>query len=116
MTCELQVIGLDRGIAMPLYVIAYHHGKDFARPKDGAKHMANWRAWMAGLGEAVVERGKPVGRSKMVGKGGVTDGGSLAGYTLVNAANMDAAVKMAQACPHLDIGSIEVAEAMDMEM
>lgn len=104
---------------MPNYIFAYRHGKDFARPKDGPKHMANWRAWMAGLGAAVIDRGKPVGKSKTVSAEGVSnDGGAspLAGYTIVTADNLDEAVKMAKACPHLDIGTIEVAEVMDMEM
>lgn len=104
---------------MPNYILAYHHGRDFARPKDGAKYMAKWRAWMGGLGEAVVDRGKPLGKSKTVSAGGVSDdGGSspLAGYTIVKASNIEEAVGMAKACPHLDIGTIEVAEVMDMEM
>lgn len=38
------------------------------------------------------------------------------GFSIVEAESMEAAVVMAQGCPHLDIGTIEIAEAMDMDM
>ena len=101
---------------MPNYVIAYHGGTKFASPAEGAKHMTKWRAWMGGLGDAVVNPGAPFGKSKTVSSDGVSDGGGpngLAGYSIMKADSMDAAVEMAKACPHLDIGTIEVAEAHD---
>jgi hypothetical protein len=103
---------------MPTFIFAYH-SRGGARPKDGAQHMARWRAWMSGMGDAVVDRGKPVSRSKMVSADGVSDDVGpypFGGYTVVRAASLDDAVKMAKGSPHLDIGTIEVAEAMDMEM
>ena len=50
----------------------------------------------------------------------MTDGSGskpLTGYSIVKAKSLDAALKLAKKCPHLDIGgSIVVAEVMDMEM
>ena len=52
-------------------------------------------------------------------RGGVSDdGGSnpLSGITVVKADSIDAAVEMAKGCPHLDHGTIEVVQMLDMEM
>ncbi len=104
---------------MANYVFAYHGGKMPESPEEGAKFMARWKAWVDGLGDASVNRGSPLGKSKTVSSGSVSDGGGsnpLSGYSVVNADSMDAAVKMAKGCPHLDNGTIEVAEVMEMEM
>jgi hypothetical protein len=82
--------------------------------------MTKWQAWSAGLGDAVIDPGMPVGPSKTVSANGVADdGGSnpLSGITVLQAETIEAACEMAKACPHVDIGgTIEVAQAMDMEM
>ena len=36
------------------------------------------------------------------------------GFSVVNADNIDAALTIARSCPHLRIGTIEVAEMMQM--
>lgn len=101
---------------MPKFVFAYHGSK---RPENPPQHMARWKAWVDGLGKAFVNPGVPVSKSKTVSSDGVTDGGGsnpLAGFSVVEADNMDAAIAIAKRCPHLDIGTIEVAEAMEMDM
>ncbi len=104
---------------MPNYVFAYHGGKKPESPEEGAKHMAKWKAWIGGLGDAVVNPGTPLGMSKTVSSGGVSDdGGSnpLLGFSIVKADSMDAALEMAKACPTLEIGgTLEVAEVMEMK-
>ena len=102
---------------MTNYIIAYHGGKKPDSPEEGAKHKAKWQAWVGGLGDAVVNPGTPLGKSKTVSSDGVSDDGgpnSLTGFSIVNANSMDAALEMAKACPFLDIGIIEVAEVMEM--
>ncbi len=102
---------------MSNYIFAYHGGKRPETPEAGAELMARWKAWMGGLGDALVNPGNPVGKSKTVSSGGVSDdGGSnpLSGFSIVKADSMDAALEMAKGCPHLDHGTIEVAEAMEM--
>jgi len=102
---------------MPNYVFAYHGGKEPESPDEGAKQMAKWKAWVDGLGEAVVNPGTPLGMSKTVSSGGVSnDAGSnpLTGFSMVKADSMHAALEMAGACPFLEIGTIEVAEVMEM--
>lgn len=105
---------------MPKFVLAYHTGPNFSPPADGPKHMEDWKAWMAGLGDAAVDPGLAVGPSKTVGPDGVADGGGanpLAGYTVVQADNIDAAIEIARACPHIALGgTIEVAPDMELPM
>ena len=105
---------------MQKFILAYHGGPSSMTPEEGQQHMANWKAWMDGLGDAVVDRGVPVGKSKTVSKDGVTDdGGSnpLSGITIIQAEDMDAALAMVTGSPHVTMGgTIEVAPAMDMSM
>ncbi len=103
---------------MPNYVFAYHGGKMPESPEEGAKHMAKWKAWVGGLGDAMVNPGTIMRKSKTVSTGGVSDdGGSnpLLGFSIVKADSMDAALEMVKGCPHFELGTIEVAEAMEMK-
>jgi len=104
---------------MSNYVFAYHGGKRPESPEEGAKHMAKWKAWIGGLGDAVVNPGTPLGKSKTVSSAGVSDdGGSnpMSGFSIVIADSMDAALEMAKECPLLEIGgTLEVAEVMEMK-
>ena len=103
---------------MSNYVIAYHGGKKPETPEEGAKHMEKWKAWVDGLGDAVVNPGTPLGKSKTVSSGSVSDdGGSnpMSGFSIVTADSMDAALEMAKKCPFLEFGgTLEVAEVMEM--
>ncbi|MBV1896853.1 MAG: hypothetical protein KUG70_10360 [Rhodobacteraceae bacterium] len=104
---------------MAQYIFAYHGGKTPETPQEGEKVMAAWTAWFEGMGTAMVQPGAPLGMSKTVKKSGVTDDGGanpVSGYTVVNAVDMDAAVKMAKGCPMVvdNSGSVEVAELLEM--
>ncbi|MCB1367602.1 MAG: hypothetical protein KDK00_07560 [Rhodobacteraceae bacterium] len=104
---------------MPKFIFAYHGGKAPDSPEEGQKAMQAWMAWFTGLGAAVVDGGHPAGMSQTVSKSGVAgDGGAnpISGYSLVNAADIDAAVAMAKGCPMVTdgSGSVEVAECLDM--
>ena len=105
---------------MSLFVFAYHGGPKSMTPEQGKAHMGKWMAWMESLGDAVVDRGQAVGKSMTVGPSGIEEGGGanpLSGFTVVQAKDMDAALKMATASPHIDVGgTIEVAPALDMAM
>ena len=80
--------------------------------------MEKWKAWIGSLGDAVVNPGTPLGKSKMVSPDGVLDDSgpnALTGYSIVKADSMDVALEMAKGCPFLDIGTLEVAEVMEMK-
>jgi len=105
---------------MPNFVLAYHGGKKFETQEEGMTHMTKWRAWSQNLGDAVIDPGVPVGMSKTVSAEGVVDNGGpnpISGITILQASSFDEVIEMTKACPHIDIGgSIEVAEAMNMDM
>lgn len=104
---------------MPNFLFVYHGGK---RPETQAeidKTMAHWGKWMQDNGPALVEPGNPVGMSKTVSSSGTADGGGAnpaSGYTVVKAADLDAACAIASSNPMVvdGSGSVEVAEIMEM--
>jgi len=101
---------------MPKYVIAYLGGKQAATAEARAAHMAKWKAWVDGLGHRMANPGTPLGQGKLVTMDGVSERGPnhLTGFSIVLADDMDAALEIARACPFLEIGTIEVAEAIEM--
>lgn len=104
---------------MPEFIFAYHGGKKPETPEEGEKVMAAWGAWFENMGAALKIPGAPVGMSKTVSAGGVADDGGanpLSGYTVINAASIDAATEMAKGCPMVvdGSGSVEVAEILEM--
>ncbi len=97
------------------FLFAYHGGEIPESPEEGAKHMAKFEAWVGGLGDAVVNPGHPLGKSKTVSSSGVSDDGgpnTLVGFSIVKADSMDAALEMAKRYPHLETGTVEVVEMM----
>ena len=105
---------------MPKFVLAFHGKPDIQSKEDGTALMVAWKKWSTGLGDAVVDPGMPLGTSRTIMANGVEDGGGsnpLSGITIIQAETMDAAVSMAGDCPHLSgTGTIEIAEAMQMDM
>ncbi|NNE83605.1 MAG: hypothetical protein HKN28_06510 [Alphaproteobacteria bacterium] len=102
---------------MPEFMFACHGGKKPETPEQGAELMAKWHAWIADLGDAMVNPGTPLGKSKTVSADGVADDGGanpLSGFSIVKADSMDAVLEMAKTCPFLEMGTIEVAETMEM--
>jgi hypothetical protein len=102
---------------MPKYIIAYRGEPKFESPQEGAVQMAKWKAWIGGLGDAVVNPGTPLAKGKLVSSRGVADNGEnrLTGFSMVLADNMDAAHELAQRCPHVEHGTVKVAEVMEMK-
>ena len=104
---------------MANYIIAYRGGRRPETPEEGAEHKAKWHAWVGGLGDAVVNPGTPLGKTRIVSSSGVSDDGGpdpMSGFSVVTADSMEAALEMATACPFLDVGgTLEVAEMMEMK-
>lgn len=105
---------------MPKYVLTYHGGKGMPETEEEqAELMATWGAWFETIGGDLVDGGNPIGASKTVNSdGSVVDGGGAnptTGYSIINAADLDAAVTVSKGCPVLaGEGSVEVSEAIDM--
>jgi len=101
---------------MSNYVFAYHGGKAPENPEEVAKYKAKWKAWVCGLGRVIVNPGTPLGNSRTISSRGVSDNGGsnpLSGFSIVKADSMNAAIEMAKRCPHLEHGTIEVAEVKE---
>jgi hypothetical protein len=100
---------------MPKFVFAYQGGGVPETEEAQQAVMAAWGAWYGELGSAIVDGGAPFGASAAVGGGAATSG--LSGYSVVEADDLDAALKMGQGCPVLnDGGRVEVYEALDVGM
>ena len=103
---------------MPHFIIAYLGGDKPESPEAGAQQMERWKAWLQELGTAVVNPGTPLGPSKIVSANGVADHQApdrLTGFTVVEADTLEAALDMAQSCPFLEMGSLQVAQMMEMQ-
>ena len=105
---------------MSKFVFLYTGGGMPESEEEQAAVMAAWGVWYTGMGEAVVDPGNPLGPVvKNIVPGGVVSDGAIgiqpSGYSIVNAASMDAAVELAKGCPILDgNGQVSVYEAFDM--
>ncbi len=104
---------------MTKYLLGYHGGGMPATPAEGEKVMAAWNSWIGGLGAKIVDAGNPIGSARTIAPNGkVSDGGGanpLTGYSLIEAASLDEAVKLASTCPQLMAGgSVQVAETFAM--
>jgi hypothetical protein len=81
-----------------------------AKEKEG---IVAWKAWVAKHQAALVEMGGPLGNTKRVGPGGITDiSNELGAFTVVRAASQEAAAKMFENHPHFAIFPGEAVEVM----
>ena len=79
-----------------------------------ADEEAEWGAWFQAIGGSIADFGHRVGRVRALGAGPAA-GDALGGYVVVDAADLDAAVALAEGCPGLRHGGgVEVGEAVSM--
>ncbi len=102
---------------MAEYILAYSGGRPPESPEEGQAQQQRWKQWVADLGDAMVNPGSPMGPCQSVSADGVTEGGVLSqlmGFSVVKADSIEAAIDMAKACPFTEMGTVEVAELMQM--
>lgn len=105
---------------MTKFVLIYTGGMGMELDEEKkAVVMADWGAWYAKMGEAIVDGGNPFGASKSISAAGVSDGpaGSPAatGYTVISAASLDEAVTKSKDHPHVKHGGqVSIYEAFEM--
>lgn len=103
---------------MPRYLIVYLGGEPPSSPEEGKRQFARYMEWLSALGEAAVSPANPLKDTHTVGPDGTVAAGgasSMSGYTIVEAASMEAALAIARSCPFLDVGgSLEVSELVRM--
>jgi hypothetical protein len=95
---------------MPNYVLSFRSNPQGALT---ANQEPSWYQWFKDIGGSIVEPGNRVGESRTLGNAqGKT---VLAGYSVIAADNLDAAVAVAKGCPGLaQDGAVDVAEIIVM--
>ena len=102
---------------MPNFIITYHSEPVEMSPEEGQAHRAEYQKWIMNLGDAAVSPMNPLKAVKTITRDGETDGGGdgfMMGYTIIKADDMDAAMEITRSCPFLVMGSLRVAEIMQM--
>ena len=78
--------------------------------------MTAWHKWMADNAASVVTSGGPLGKTKKIGKDGITDiRNRMTGFIIVQAESHEAAAKLFEGHPHFSIfpgDSVEVMECL----
>ena len=102
------------------YVLVFYGGGMPETPAAQARVMKQWGNWYTKLGAAVVDAGLPFsGRVNKVKDDGTTAKGPIGqratGYTILEAADLDKATRLAKGCPIIKSGgSVAVYETASM--
>lgn len=104
---------------MPQYGLLYVGEPQFSSPEEGQANFQQYVAWLDGLGDAIVNRGIPMGPPTRVTASGVSSEARedrLTGLTIIEADDMEAAIAIAQNCPYVDVAALDVVEIFEMNM
>lgn len=88
-----------------------------ATPEEMKEGMQPWMEWFKQVGDNLVDKGFPLSNAMTVTKEGEIPGNvEFTGYTVLQAEDMDGALKAAKMSPHLDRegATVEVHEMMPM--
>ena len=110
---------------MKKFIVLYHAPMDAMqqtanmKPEDQAKGMEAWMEWAKKCGDKLVDLGSPLMNGQQLTPDGKSKGSdkNVAGYSILQAENMDDAKKLFQGHPHLGWNaacSIEVHETMPL--
>lgn len=72
-----------------------------ATPEQVQAGMEAWMAWAGRVGSALVDLGSPLGPEERIPAGAPGDGGFTAGYSVLEAGSMQAALELLRDHPHL---------------
>lgn len=104
---------------MPAYIFSYRSSPAAVKaqsPEEARKGAARFDAWVESLGESAIVPGTPIKDCHEVTSRGTSadpEAVCLMGFSIIRAESMAAALEIAQACPHLEWGPIEVGEAIE---
>ena len=104
---------------MAQFGLLYIGEPQFATPEEGQAHFKQYMDWLNRLGEAVVNRGIPMGPPTRVSAEGVSSeerADRLTGLTIVEAADMEAALEIAKRCPYIEVAALDVVQIFEMNM
>lgn len=90
---------------MPNFVFSYRQPTGYTPSADS---FPAWRDWFGGMGDQLADLGRPVVDRASVGNCS-REGTELGGYSVIRADDMEAALALANGCPHLERnGGVEV--------
>ena len=99
-------------------MIAYHGGKPPSSKEEGMQHMNNWKNWIQGLGDKVINPGTPLAQSMLITQSDVTndtEATHMKGFAVIEAENVEQAIEMAKSDPFLNMGgTIRLSEMKQM--
>ncbi|MBL6854418.1 MAG: hypothetical protein ISS15_15960 [Alphaproteobacteria bacterium] len=96
------------------FLYLYFGGNAPKSAEEGQKVMQAWMAYFGKMGDKIVDGGAPLGPHRAVGGAASA---KPSGYSIVNAASLDEAVRFTDGHPHLMAGgSIEVCETQPIPM
>lgn len=109
---------------MKKYLVTYHASMPAeenmqADPEEMKGVMDAWMKWGEQCGEGLVDMGSPVGMGKKVNNDGMSEASrQTAGFSILQAENMDEAMKMIEGHPHLQMpgAEIEINEFLPLDM
>ncbi len=100
---------------MTKFVFTYHNptppaGTPDMSPEDMQAEMGKWMAWSEKVGDGMVDFGNPLANGVQVTQEGTAPSKrDVSGYTILEAADMDAALELAKTHPHLNMdGGCEI--------
>ena len=101
---------------MAKFVLTFEDARQPSSPEAGQQHMSDYRDCLAGLGDTLVMPQLAFRQTRVVTDQGVREAGpgGIMGFLMIEAENMEAAIAVARQCPFLAMGSMRVAEAMDV--
>jgi hypothetical protein len=95
-------------LPMPTFVFTYRQAGGNT-PAPTPETTAAWKAWFGGMGDHLVDLGKPAVGAVAMGNCG--PGTQLGGYSVISAADLDGAMAVAKGCPYLSRnGGVEIAQ------
>ena len=101
---------------MTRFLVTYHGGGMPDSDEARQQAMEAFGRWVGQTGKALVDPGAPLGPSKTVMKGSVKDGpasGPLGGYSILEAADLDAAIRLVVDHPFVGRGgALQVSPAV----
>jgi hypothetical protein len=108
---------------MPNYVVLYNAPVSAAAqmesndPTMAAAVMQAWNDWSGRVGDGVIDLGTPLGNGRRVtDDGAVVADTEVAGYSILQAADIDSALALLEGHPHLQMpgASIDIHETLEI--
>ena len=106
------------GTASALERARWNEMEEGKRKETMAAGVKAWNAWGEALGDAIIDHGSPLGKTKRASPEGIADiRNSITGYVIVEAESHAAAVRMFENHPHFTIfpgDSVEIMECLPL--